>query len=74
MNPPLLKTTTVEVEGKVPEHNYLLRASGSREVFAGFRAVYRYAKAEDENGEEEQVNLPLSVLSVGQKQNLNALE
>ena len=74
MNPAIVETTTVEVEGKVPEHAYLLRASGSREVFAGFRAVYRYAKAEDENGEEEQVDLPLSVLSVGQKQNLNDLE
>lgn len=74
MTPAIVETTTVEISGIVPAHEYLFRASGSREAFPGFRAVYRYEKAEDENGEEEQVDLPLTVLKVGQKQNLNDLE
>ncbi|MDD2522361.1 MAG: type I DNA topoisomerase [Anaerolineaceae bacterium] len=74
MNPAKLEITTVEVEGKVDKNVYLFRATGNREVFAGFRAVYRYEKADDENGEEELVDLPIEVLEVGQKQNLVELE
>ena len=74
MNPARLEITTVEVEGKAARDVYLFRATGNREVFAGFRAVYRYAKADDENGEEELVELPVEVLKVGQKQSLVDLD
>ena len=74
MKPAVLEITTVEVDGRYEEESYLLRATGNREVFPGFRAVYRYAKADDENGEEEAVDLPLEVMSEGQKQNLRRLD
>lgn len=74
MKPAVLEITTVEVGGRYEAENYLLRATGNREVFPGFRAVYRYEKADDENGEEEIVDLPLEVMSVGQKQNLRRLD
>jgi len=74
MKPTVLEITTVEVEGKHASDSYQLRSSGTREVFAGFKAVYRYEKADDENGEEENVDLPLEVMSVGQKQNLVRLD
>ena len=74
MNPAKLEITTVEVEGQADKNNYLFKATGSREVFPGFRAVYRYEKADDENGEEELVDLPIEVMSVGQKQNLVELD
>lgn len=74
MNPAKLEITTVEVEGLADNNVYLFRATGNREVFAGFRAVYRYEKADDENGEEELVDLPVEVLEIGQKQNLVELD
>ena len=74
MNPAKLEITTVEVEGLADKNVYLFRATGNREVFAGFRAVYRYEKADDENGEEELVDLPVEVLEIGQKQNLVELD
>ena len=74
MLPAILEITTVEIEGKYASDKYLLRSTGNREVFAGFKAVYRYEKADDENGEEETMDLPLEVMSVGQKQNLIKLD
>lgn len=74
MYPAKLEITTVEVEGLADNNVYLFRATGNREVFAGFRAVYRYEKADDENGEEELVDLPVEVLEIGQKQNLVELD
>ncbi len=74
MNPAKLEITTVAVEGKIDKNEYLFKATGSREVFAGFRAVYRYEKADDENGEEELVDLPIEVMAMGQKQNLLELD
>ena len=74
MMPAMLEITTVEVEGEQAKESYLLRATGNREVFAGFRAVYRYAKADDENGEEEIVELPVEEMSVGQVQHLKRLD
>jgi len=74
MNPTKLEITSVEVEGQAEKNNYLFKATGSREVFPGFRAVYRYEKADDENGEEELVDLPIEVLEIGQKQNLLELD
>lgn len=73
MKPAVLEITTVDVVGKTEQAQYLLRSTGNRETFPGFRAVYRFAKADDENGEEEIVDLPIDVMSVGQKQNLRKL-
>ena len=70
MNPAVLEITTVQVEGKTDDSLYLLKSTGNREVFPGFRAVYRYGKADDENGDEELEDLPVDVMEVGQKQNL----
>lgn len=74
MNPASLEITTVVVEGETVEDTYQFKATGNREVFPGFRAVYRYEKADDENGEEELVDLPIDVLEIGQKQNLLGLD
>lgn len=74
MNPAKLEITTVEVEGQADKNVYTLKATGNREVFPGFRAIYRYEKADDENGEEELVDLPIDVLEEGQKQNLLRLD
>ena len=74
MNPAKLEITTVEIEGVTNKNKYLFKATGNREVFPGFRAVYRYEKADDENGEEELVDLPIEVMKMGQKQNLLGLD
>lgn len=74
MNPAVLEITSVEIEAKAAQDDFIFKATGNRETFPGFRAVYRFAKADDENGEEELVDLPLDVLKVGQKQNLIDLE
>ncbi len=74
MNPAKIEITSVEVEGQAIKNSYLFKATGNREVFPGFRAVYRYEKADDENGEEELVVLPIEVMIVGQKQNLLGLD
>ena len=74
MNPASLEITTVEVEGQSGKNSYLFKATGNREVFAGFKAVYRFEKAEDENGEEELVDLPVEVMTKSQKQNLLDLD
>jgi DNA topoisomerase-1 len=74
MKPAEIEVTTVDVAGKNDAETYTLRATGNHEKFPGFRAVYRYAKAEDENGEEETVDLPIEVMKAGQKQNLRRLD
>ncbi|NLE83703.1 MAG: type I DNA topoisomerase [Chloroflexi bacterium] len=74
MNPAVIEITTVEVEGTLGKRVFMFKATGNREVFAGFRAVYRYDKADDENGEEELVDIPLDVMQVGQKQHLLELD
>ncbi|NPA31466.1 MAG: type I DNA topoisomerase [Chloroflexi bacterium] len=53
MAPAVYDTLTVDVEGRGPQHRYLLRASGSRLRFPGFLVVYEEAKDEDaaQNGE-----------------------
>ncbi len=74
MNPAVIEITTVEVEAKASQDDYLFKATGNRETFPGFRAVYRFAKADDENGEEELVDLPIELMEIGQKQNLLDLD
>ncbi len=64
-------TLQVEVVGKSPEHEYLLRASGSAVRFSGFLAVYEEARDEDKPAEddEEIVKIPAGVTE-GQRQSL----
>jgi DNA topoisomerase-1 len=64
-------TLQVEVMGKSPAHEYLLRASGSAVKFPGFLVVYEEARNEDAKSEEdeENVRIPAGVVE-GQKQEL----
>jgi len=50
------KNTTVDVEAKSPENNYLLRSSCSVNTFPGF--ITLYSEGKDEAGEEEKGTLP----------------
>ncbi len=67
-------TLQVEVTGKTPNHEYLLRSSGSAVKFPGFLVVYEEAKNEDVKTEEEEENvkIPPSVAE-GQRQDLMRL-
>lgn len=58
MNPALYDTTSVEVTGSTPAHQYLLRASGSTVRFIGYLIVYEEAKDEDQQPEEEETRIP----------------
>ena len=70
MVPAILETATVEVEGKSEKNNYLFRATSSKLIFNGFKAVYEEAKNEDESEQEEEADLPLEEMAEGQKQEL----
>lgn len=70
----LIETTSVDVVGKHAENKYLLRATGSRQLFAGFKVVYQDTKEEIEKQKEDQVNLPMADLREGQTQILKDLE
>jgi DNA topoisomerase-1 len=62
MAPAIFDTLSVEVTGKSPSHEYLLRASGSTIRFQGFLIVYEEAKDEDAATEEDQeVRIPASI-------------
>jgi DNA topoisomerase I len=64
-------TLQVEVTGKTPMREYLLRASGSAVKFLGYLAVYEEAKNEDVRSPEDEENakIPAGVAD-GQKQQL----
>ena len=70
MTPTILEITTVEVSGKSEKNNYLFRATSSKLIFNGFKAVYEEAKNEDESEQEEEADLPLEEMAEGQKQEL----
>ncbi len=74
MKPALIETTTVDIFGGMGEENCIFRASGSQTLFPGYRAVYAVMKGEDEKEDEDQTNLPLDVLTEGQKQKLVSLK
>jgi DNA topoisomerase I len=64
-------TLQVEITGKSPAHEYLLRASGFSVKFAGFLVVYEEAKNEDVKTEEDEENVRIpSGITEGQKQEL----
>ncbi len=53
MAPAVYDTLTVDVEGRGPQHRYLLRASGSKVRFPGFLVVYEESRDDDAaNGDE----------------------
>lgn len=63
-------TISVEVTGKTPKHEYLLRASGSTVRFPGFLLVYEEARNEDQTSEEEANGRIPAGLTEGQLQEL----
>jgi DNA topoisomerase-1 len=70
MESALFDTLSVEVTGKSPRHEYLLRASGSTVKFLGFLVVYEEAKDEDQvTEEEENARIPAGI-EEGQAQKL----
>jgi len=58
MSAAVYDTLSVEVTGKAPAHDYLLRASGSTVQFVGFLVVYEEARDEDQAPEEEDTRIP----------------
>jgi DNA topoisomerase I len=71
MESAVFDTLSVEVTGKSPDHEYLLRASGSTVKFIGFLVVYEEAKDEDQVTEEEEENARIPAgITEGQAQKL----
>ena len=70
MSPALIETITADIAGKMDKETCLFRASGSKTVFPGYRAVYSAVRGEDEKEDEDQTELPLESLVVGQMQRL----
>ncbi len=70
MSPALIETITADISGKMDKETCLFRASGSKTVFPGYRAVYSAFRGEDEKEDEDQTELPLESLVVGQMQRL----
>ena len=73
MAPARLETLTVEVKGSLQKETYLFRAQGTKTLFPGFKAVYEDAPNEDQESEEF-TDLPIEVMSEGQKQLLKEIE
>jgi DNA topoisomerase I len=71
MSAALYDTLSIEVNGVVPGHDYLFRASGSSIVFQGFLIVYEEARDEDQKltEEEENTRIPPGLVE-GQAQRL----
>ncbi len=74
MAPALIETITAEISGTMGEENCLFRASGSKTVFPGYRAVYSAVRGEDEKEDEDETLLPLESLVVGERQHLVELK
>ncbi|MGV8025074.1 MAG: type I DNA topoisomerase [Anaerolineaceae bacterium] len=62
-------TISVQIDGKGKQHEYLMRASGSKVKFPGFLALYEDAKEEDLKEGEKNIQIPDGIFE-GQKQNL----
>ncbi len=67
-------TLSVEVTGTTPQHEYLLRSSGSTIRFLGFLIVYEETKDEDRPADDEEENsrIPAGLVE-GQAQKLKRL-
>ncbi len=63
-------TLTVEISGTSPQHNFLLRTSGSTVQFPGFLILYEEAADEDQKpSEDEALNIAIPAsLTEGQQQ------
>jgi DNA topoisomerase-1 len=70
MTAAIYDTLSVEVTGHTPNHEYLLRASGSTVRFLGFMVVYQEAKDEDAAPEEGENGRIPADLEEGQVQKL----
>ena len=70
MTPALIETITVDVAGKLNGETSTFRSTGSKTVFPGYRAVYAAVRGEDEKEDEDQSELPLESLVIGEKQRL----
>jgi DNA topoisomerase I len=70
MSAALYDTLSIDVLGKIAEHNYLFRASGSTVVFLGFLVVYEESRDEDQKSEEEEDTQIPAGLQEGQEQKL----
>ena len=70
MTPALIETITADIAGTFEKETCLFRATGSKTTFPGYRAVYSAVRGEDEKEDEDQTELPLESLVVGQKQRL----
>ena len=70
----LYDTISVDVTGTTPQHQYLLRASGSTIRFQGFLIVYEESRDEDRSADEDEDNTRIPAgLSEGQTQILKRL-
>ena len=58
MESAVYETLSIEINGKTNDHNYLLRASGSKLKFPGFLVIYEEAADEDAKKENETLDLP----------------
>ncbi len=73
MKAALYDTITVEISGTSPDHEYLLRASGSSIRFKGFLEVYEESMDEDQKAEDEtDTRIPANLVE-GQAQKLERL-
>lgn len=72
MEPQVIETLSLDIEGQSVVHQYLLRASASHTVFSGFRAVYPTANA-DNSENPKLVKLFKEVLEEGESQILDDL-
>jgi len=70
MTPALIETITADIAGTFEKETCLFRATGNKTTFPGYRAVYSAVRGEDEKEDEDQTELPLESLVVGQKQRL----
>ena len=58
MESAVYETLSIEVNGLTKDHNYLLRASGSKLQFPGFLVLYEEAADEDAKKDNETLDLP----------------
>lgn len=70
MAPALIETVTVDVAGTMDNENCLFRTTGNKTLFPGYRAVYSAVRGEDEKEDEDQSDLPLESLVIGEAQRL----
>jgi len=70
MAPALIETIAANIAGKVGSESFVFRANGSKTIFPGYRALYAAVRGEDEKEDEDQTDLPIEILVVGQRQHL----